>query len=296
MHARMTLIGMENILNETEDVARSLKDAWEIDNTQFNGETLLSTIMIKGGQMEPLFTDPRFYYNMTAQWWKKWYPTFSYWWTALEKEYEPLWDRNGYEEVADHTDETGTLDTATSGKEIMDDDTTGNRTSTEIMDDDTTYSKSGTSKEVMDDDTSYSSSDQSNSNTENKVSAFDSSSYSPHDTSSTNTNSSESGSGKDDRTTDTTWSENGSGTDDKTTSFTEQTRGTDDRTTTTSGTVDTDTTGSKDFAHSMHSWGNWGISQTSQKLLDSEFDVRFRLNPYELMSDIFLNEMAVRVF
>lgn len=264
MHARMTLIGMENILNRTEDVARSLKDAWEIENTQFDGETLLSTIMVKGGQMEPLFTDPRFYYTMTAQWWKKWYPTFSYWWIALEKEYEPLWDRNGFEEIEDHTDETGTLDTATSGKEIMDDDTTGSRSSTEIMDDDTTYSNES----------------EAESSTENRVSAFDASTYQPHDHSSTDSSSSESG----------------SGTDDRTTTYTEQTKGTDDRTTTTSGTVDTDTTGSKDYAHSMHSWGNWGISQTSQKLLDSEFDVRFRLNPYDLMSDIFLNEMAVRVF
>lgn len=296
MHARMTLIGMENILNRTEDVSRSLKDAWELEGTTFDAETLLSTIMIKGGQMEPLFTDPRFYYSMTAQWWKKWYPTFSYWWIAAEKEYEPLWDRNGFEEVADHEDTTGTLDTATTGKEIMDDDTTGTKSSTEIMDDDTTYSKSGTGKEVTDDDTTYSKSAQSTSNTENKVSAFDANTYQPHDTSSTTTGSSESGSGTDDKTVTTTWSESGSGTDDKTTTFNEQTRGTDDRTTTTEGTVDTDTTGSKDFTHAMHSWGNWGISQTSQKLLDSEFDVRFRLNAYELMSDIFLNEMAVRVF
>lgn len=287
---------MENFLNNMEDQSRSLKDPWELEDVDFDPEALLAAIMIKGGQMEPLFTDPRFFYQMNLMWWKKWVPTFQYWWTALEKEYEPLWDRNGFEEVEDHTDETGTLDTATSGKEVIDDDTTGSKSSSEIMDDDTTYSKSGTSKEVMDDDTTYSKSSQSTSNTENKVSAFDASTYQPHDTSSTTTSSSESGSGTDDRTTNVTWSESGSGTDDKTTTYTESTTGTDDRTTTTSGTVDTDTTGSKDFAHQMHSWGNWGISQTSQKLLDSEFDVRFRLNPYELMSDIFLNEMAVRVF
>ena len=279
-----------------EDQSRSLKDPWELEDVDFDPEALLAAIMIKGGQMEPLFTDPRFFYQMNLMWWKKWVPTFQYWWVALEKEYEPLWDRNGFEEVEDHTDETGTLDTATSGREVMDDDTTGSKSSSEIMDDDTTYSKSGTGREVTDDDTTYSKTDQSSSNTENKVSAFDASTYQPHDTSNTTTSSSESGSGTDDKTVNTTWSESGSGTDDRTTTYTETTTGTDDRTTTTSGTVDTDTTGSKDFAHSMHSWGNWGISQTSQKLLDSEFDVRFRLNPYELMSDIFLNEMAVRVF
>ena len=253
--------------------------------------------MIKGGQMEPLFTDPRFFYQMNLMWWKKWVPTFQYWWTALEKDYEPLWDRNGYEEVEDHTDETGTLDTATSGKEVMDDDTTGSKSSTEIIDDDTTYSRSGTSTEQLSGKDKTTHDSDRDISVENKVSAYDASTYQPESQSHTddtlNSDNTEITYGK---KTETTYSENGSGTDDKTTTYTENTTGTDDRTTTTSGTVDTDTTGSKDFAHSMHSWGNWGISQTSQKLLDSEFDVRFRLNPYELMSDIFLNEMAVRVF
>lgn len=288
---------MENFLNNMEDQSRSLKDPWELEDVDFDPEALLAAIMIKGGQMEPLFTDPRFFYQMNLMWWKKWLPTFQYWWTALEKEYEPLWDRNGYEEVDDHTDETGTLDTATSGKEVMDDDTTGSKSSTEIIDDDTTYSgKSKITEQSSGKDTSTHNSDRDIDVT-NTVSAFDASTYQPHDHSHTddmlNSETSETTYG---RKIQTDGEESGSGTDDKTTTYTENTTGTDDRTTTTSGTVDTDTTGSKDFAHKMHSWGNWGISQTSQKLLDSEFDVRFRLNPYELMSDIFLNEMAVRVF
>lgn len=275
-----------------------INDSWTLSNevTTFDKNTLLDSIIMKGGTFEPIYTDPYFLKRMSDAWWSKWRPTFEKWYIAYEKEYEPLWDRNGYEEIEDHTNETGTLDTATSGKEIMDDDTTGTKTSTEVMDDDTTYSKSGTSKEVMDDDTTYSKSSNSTSNTENKVSAFDANTYQPHDTSATTVNASESGSGTDDKTTNLTWNESGSGTDDKTTTFNESTTGTDDRTTTTTGTVDTDTTGSKDYAHQMHSWGNWGISQTSQRLLESEINVRYRLNLYELMSDIFVRELCVRVF
>lgn len=296
MNARSTLVGMENILNDMPDQARSLADPWEIEGTEFDAQTLLASIIMKGGQMEPLYTDPRFFYTMNNMWWKKWYPTFKAWWITAEKEYEPLWDRNGYETIDEQTQETGTLDTSTTGKEIMDDDTTGTKTSTEIMDDDTTYSKSGTGKETTADRTTYEKESESDSNTENRVSAFDATTYQPHDTSHTTTTSSEDGSGTDDKTVDTIWSEQGSGTDDKTTTFSEQTKGTDDRTTTTEGTIDTDTSGNKDFGHQMHQWGNWGISQTEQKLLYAEFEVRFKLNPYELMSDIYLADMAVRVF
>ena len=288
-----------------EDQTRSLKDPWELDGVStFDSEALLAAIMIKGGQMEPLFADPRFFYNMNNMWWRKWIPTFKYWWTASEKEYEPLWDREGFEEINDHTEESGTLDSATTGIEVIDTDTTGSEvtdtdnTVREVTDEDTVGSITGT--EVVDDDTTYSKSGQSSSNTTNQVSAYDSSTYQPHDTSNTSGTSSESGSSTDDKTTSTTESTTGAldktvnttGTLDSTINST----GTADTTRNTSGSIDTDTTGSKDSSHSLHSWGNWGISQTSQKLLYSEYEVRFKINPYELMSDIFLNEMAVRVF
>lgn len=268
-----------------EDQTRSLKDSWELDGVStFDSEALLAAIMIKGGQMEPLFTDPRFFYNMNNMWWRKWIPTFKYWWTASEKEYEPLWDREGFEEINDHTEESGTLDSATTGIEVIDTDTTGS----EVTDEDTTDSLTG--KEIVNDDATSSSTTTSNANTENSVSAYDASTYQPSDRSSSSSNGTESASSTDDKTTDTT--ESTTGALDKTINTT----GTADTTRNTTGSIDTDTTGSKDSAHSLHTWGNWGISQTSQKLLYSEYEVRFKLNPYELISDIFLNEMAVRVF
>ena len=127
----------------------------------------------------------------------------------------------------------------------------------EVMDDDTTFN----STEVMDDDTTG--------HTENKVSAFDSSSYSPHDESTTQ--------GTDDRTTTT----NSSGTDDRTTNF--------------DGNIDNDTTNDRDFDRTYHSWGNWGISQTSQKLLQQELDVQ-KFNIYDHIADIFCKELLITVY
>lgn len=326
---------MENILNKTSDTPRSLADPYEIPDTNFDGNVLLSAIMLKGAQMEPLFTDPRFFYQMNGMWWRKWYPTFSSWATVLEKEYEPLWDRNGWTEIHQDTKDVGTLDTITTGKETIDDDTTGSKSSTEVMDDDTTGSRtwretmdddktgSKTAQEIVDDDatssaTSKTITDTDTTSQENatvSVSAYDASTFQPHDSTS------KTGSGTLDSTVDTTahstdtddkttsytesttdtddWTRQGTegttGTDDRTTTFTESTTGTDDRTTDTHGTVDTDTTNDRDFDSAEHSWGNWGISQTSQKLLQSELEVRY-WNLYDHISDIFLDEMAVRVY
>lgn len=296
MNSRLTLFTMEKLLNSME-TPKSLTDAWSLSEEVegFSAETLLSTIMLKGMSFEPIFTDPRFYYMMNEQWWNKWKPVFDKWFIACEKEYEPLWDRNGYETVHEDTYDEGTLDTATTGNEVVDRDTTGAKATHEVVDDDTTYSKSGTSKEVVDDDTTSKTTASSSSSTEQKVSAYNSSNYQPDNTTSGSESSSENVTGTDDKTTDTTWSESGSGTDDRTTDGTENTSGTEDVTTNSSGSVDTDTTNDRDFDRDYHSWGNWGISQTSQKLLKSEYEVRY-FNLYEHMADIFVDEMTIGVF
>ena len=282
---------------------RSLTDSWVFDEGSevqgFDAETLLNTIMLKGMSFEPLFTDPRFYYVMNHQWWNKWKGVFDKWFVVLEKEYEPLWDRNGYEEVHEDTVDTGTLDTATSGRKTIDNDTTGTKSATEVVDDDTTYSgtsqtieqASGKDKTTHDSDRDISVS--------NNISAYDAPSNNPmvpHDSSHTddtlNSETTETTYGKKVQTDGT---ESGSGTDDKTTTYNESTSGTDDTTEVTSGTIDTDTTGDRDFDRSYHSWGNWGISQTSQKLLMAELQTRY-WNIYEHIADIFLDEMTVGVF
>lgn len=266
MNARMTLIGMEKILNDLFE--ESITDSFVMEDTEsFDKDIFLSTIITKGGRFEPLYTDPSYYYSMCSWWWKKWTRTFTKWFIAFDKEYEPLWDRNGFEEV--HEDTTDVLDNDTSFTE--------KHNSTEVMDDDTTFTEAVNSVEVMDDDTTGS----SNSTTENTVSAYDSSTYQPHDKSVTTASTT----GTDDRTTTTDTSTNSRGTDDRTTTLNEGR----------SGTGTSDSNNDRDFDRSYHSWGNWGISQTSQKLLESEFKVQY-INLYNHMADIFIDEMLIGVY
>lgn len=213
-------------------------------------------------------------------------------------------------------------------KEVMDDDTTSTETGKEVVDG--TDKRTTSNTEVVDDDSTSKTTSSSTSNTttsgnsttHNFVSAFDSGYdaqgnpiYQPHDYSSTvesgSSNTTASGNtnttatddktttnngtdnlktdketdtnkttkGTDDRTTDTTYSE--TGTDDKTTTFNEQSRGTDQNT--------------RDYTHEHHSWGNWGITTTAQKLLEQELRIR-AFDIYEHMADIFIDEMMVRVY
>lgn len=240
MNARITLIGLESQLNFEN---KSFTDSWACDKGDFDKSVLLSAIITTGGRFEPIYTDPEYFRLMSSYWWQKWQNTIDKWFDVFSKEYEPLWDRNGYEEIHEDTYDVGTNDTDTTSHEVMDDDTTLSQT--EIMDDDTTA------------------------HTENKVSAYDQNTYQPHDEISSQ--------GTDDRTTTT----NSSGADDRITDFTSN--------------IDNDTTNDRDFDRSYHSWGNWGISQTSQKLLESEFKVR-KINLYNQIADLFVNEMCVRVY
>lgn len=313
MNARLTLVGMNNEVKAV--TGHEINSTWGVTSDSYDNDVMLETLIRKGGRFEPLYTDPIYFDAQCAIFWRKWYRTFDKWFTVFDKEYEPLWDRNGYEEVHEDTTDTGTNDTTSNSTQVIDDDTTFNSTevmdddttanSTEVMDDDTTTSN----REVMDDDTTFSSTevmdDDTTGHTENKVSAFDSSTYSPHDESTTQgtddrtttTNSSgtddrtttTTGSGTDDRTTTTT----STGTDDRTTTTTST--GTDDRTTTINGSVDNDTTNDRDFDRTYHSWGNWGISQTSQKLLEQELKIQ-AWNIYDHIADIFCKELLITVF
>lgn len=241
MNARITLVGINNEISAI--TGHDINNSWTLDSSSYDKEVMLDTIIRKGGRFEPLYTDPYYFDAQCSLFWRKWSRTFNKWFDVFDKEYEPLWDRNGYEEVHEDTYDVGTNDTITKNKEVMEDDTTFS--STEVMDDDTTE------------------------HVENKVSAFDTSAYSPHDESIS--------AGTDDRTTTT----NSSGSDDRTTDF--------------DGNIDNDTTNDRDFDRTFHSWGNWGISQTSQKLLEQELKVQ-AFNIYDHIADIFCNELLVRVY
>jgi len=240
MNARITLIGTENVLNYYD---KSITDTWALDSESFDKDVLLSSIITRGGQFEPLYSDPNYFYIQCSFWWKKYKRTFDKWFYAFDQEYNPLWDRNGFEEIHEDTKDIGTSDTITKNKETVDDDTTVS--STVVTDNDTTG------------------------HVENKVSAYDKDTYQPHDESDSRA------------TDDTTQTTNGSGTDDRTTDF--------------SGNIDNDTTNDRDFDRTYHSWGNWGISMTSQKLLEQEIKVQ-RFSIYDHIADLFCNDLLIQVY
>ena len=213
-------------------------------------------------------------------------------------------------------------------KEVMNDDTTSSETGKEVVDG--TDKRTISNTEVIDDKSTSNTTTSStadtatsnNSTTNNFVSAFDSGYdakgnpiYQPHDcsktvesgssetTSSVNSNTT----ATDDRTTtnngtdtlktdskkDTT--KNTTGTDDRTTDTTYNETGTDDRTTTFNENTAGTSENTRDYTHQHHSWGNWGITTTAQKLLEQELRIR-AFDIYDHMADFFLDELCVRVY
>lgn len=139
----MTIVGMENYLNHKE---KSIIDTWTLEDIEaFDNETLLASIIFKGGTFEPLYTNPDFFYSSCGFFWKKWKRTFAKWFEAFEIKYNPLENYDRHEEWSESHEDSGSVDTTD----------TRSVATTESTDNDTT--------------------------TENSVSAFDSSSYSDHD-------------------------------------------------------------------------------------------------------------------
>ena len=143
MRARLTLVGMENYLNHKE---KSINDTWSLKDIEaFDKDTLLASIIYKGGTFEPLYTDPDFFYNACSYFWKKWNRTFTKWFEAFAVEYNPLENYDRHESWNETHEDSGTIDT--------------------------TEDRTSSSSETTDNDIT----------TENSVSAFDSSSYSDRD-------------------------------------------------------------------------------------------------------------------
>lgn len=148
----MTLWEVERFLNRThweneetgDEGNRSLRDPWsgsvvEIE-TSFDSRVLLDTIMLKGGELGVLFNNVATFYNMNEAWWKKWEGVFYKWWIVTDKEYEPLWDRNGFEEIKDRSKFKGTL--ANKGNEAKSEKSVGSNSIEENTENKNSYEKS----------------------------------------------------------------------------------------------------------------------------------------------------------
>lgn len=172
----MTLMGMQDYLNQ--NLEKNINDTWTLESNvlTFDKDTLLDTIMLDAGQLGINTTNPEQFYRQCAMFWNKWKYTFQKWWEVAEKEYQPLWNTEWWEDGNNAATAVGSRESNSSSSESMSDNAKG------------TLRAPGTSG--------------SNGTTvENSVSAFDSNTYQPHDKSVSTTTRSEDTTSKDDRTT-----------------------------------------------------------------------------------------------
>ena len=128
------------------------------DVTEFDANTLLFTIMTKGGRFEPLYTDPNYFYTASTYWSLKWHRVFKDWFEDMAIEYNPIWNFDKNHEFTSTIDDTGTVDTTTTGREVTDSDSSHSITGTSrtVVDTDTTGTESTTGKEIVDEDSTSS--------------------------------------------------------------------------------------------------------------------------------------------
>lgn len=139
--SKITLIGFYNYFsNINDDLFKnmSLPDGIVKD-------TLVNTILMRGGEFELLYSNPVFMQTSIDIWSKKWFWTFDKWIKAINIEYSPL---ENYDRREDWTDSS-----------------TGHRENSTEVEGTTTDTSSNTSSSAS----------------ENKVSAFDSDTYEPSD-------------------------------------------------------------------------------------------------------------------
>ena len=169
------MVGMEKELNRSQ---KSITDAWDLPSIEnFDKDTLLAGLIVKGGQFGCLYQDPEYFYMMCSYFWKRWESVFTDWFKTIALEYNPI---ENYNRVEKSKTTPGVTDTITnSGKDT----TTPSGTTT------VTEEFTPNLKQVA----------------ETEVSAYDSSSYSPKEKTTTTPTAITGGPGKDTTTNTTTY-------------------------------------------------------------------------------------------
>ena len=255
------MVGMEKELNRNQ---KSITDSWDLPSIEnFDKETLLAGLIVKGGQFGCLYQDPDYFYMMCSYFWKRWESVFTDWFKTIALEYNPI---ENYNRVEKSKTTPGVTDTITnSGKDT--EEHSGTDTTTPSGTTTVTEEFAPNIKQVN----------------ETEVSAYDSSSYSPKEKTTT-TPTAISGGNTKDTTTNTT-----SYTDAKT----EFEHG--EQIDTTHGHVITNTKSGFDQFESQIS-GNIGVT-TSQQMLISQMELqRDWGNVYDHISDIFIKEMLITIW
>ena len=94
--SKMTLIGMEAFLNPDKSVFDELTLPEGIDK-----ETLVGSIILRCQEFELLYSDPEFMITAVKVWGMKNYWTFDRWVKLINKQYDPLYNKDYHEVITD---------------------------------------------------------------------------------------------------------------------------------------------------------------------------------------------------
>ena len=94
--SKITLIGMEKYLNPDHSVFEEMILPDGIDK-----DTLIGSIILRCQEFELLYSDPDFMTSAVNLWSRKNYWTFGKWIKLLNKTYDPLYNKDYYEEMED---------------------------------------------------------------------------------------------------------------------------------------------------------------------------------------------------
>lgn len=264
-----------------ENQTRSLSDPWELTGTLlFEPQVLLDTIMMKAGTLAPLYSNVATMYYMDRSWWERHRVTFQKWWEVIDDQYNPLWDKDEYEQLDEQSKDAGSSSTKTAESSIGGNDQKVSGISHDhAKDTDKSMAKSYSSDHVT--------LDQSKGESEHGVSAFDSTSYQPQDKTEDRNAHTQNANGFTSAATEGEKVHNGAASNGQ--AMVGHNNGA------TEGTSDAVHESEASRQHALHHWGNAGISTTAQKLMEQEFRIR-AFDIYGHMADIFIDELCIRVY
>lgn len=94
--SKITLIGMENYLNPEHSLFEELTLPEGIDK-----DTLIGAIFLRCQEFEVLYSNPEFMIQAVKVWGMKNYWTFNRWVKLINKEYDPLYNKDYHEDITE---------------------------------------------------------------------------------------------------------------------------------------------------------------------------------------------------
>ncbi len=260
---RMTMIGL-----------------YDYDPTLFDGadfpegidkELAIETILLRCGESPALYQSAPFMklkINNTA---RKWYNNIEHMLRAINEDYNPLHNYDRFEEWTENDKKSETTnhsetETAKHSETVKDTSKTESKETNDIDSDKTGSTRNNVSKTTV-----------------NEVSAFNSSNYQPSNK--TTENGQNNSTDSEAINTQSTNKQSGTGENNR------DVKGDNNRDVKGDNKYETD----NNLTHNAHLYGNIGVT-TSQQMLESEINLRQKINIYDVIAEIFFKELCVYIY